>query len=222
MKKTRPIKFDLVIRDLKTIMLKMQFDYFIRKFVNHDLQSIDLKRYLQILRSTRTSKSRAIAELDLVYKHIEAWNVFLTSSASHLVVLESDAIIPDEKRLLTFLDNLCDISNEDFVSLTWPFTYSQLGIAESKIEFDEKYTQIECLITNTTAGYILPRKLATRFVKMVREHKSERLLAIDWLMNQMFMRIQRLEGMNGKTIVPMNELVINGSLVGRYSSEIPG
>jgi len=78
------------------------------------------------------------------------------------------------------------------------------------------------LITNTTAGYVLSRNLAAKLVKVIQESRLERLLAIDWLMNQVFMQIQKQDGKNRNTIVPNRELVINGSLVGRYESAIQG
>jgi len=217
-----PTKLDFILRDLKMKMLRFRFDSFVQQTLNSEFRHSKFKKISQIFRSSQTNRSRYFAELDLVVKHIEAWEHFLNSSASHLVLLESDAIISDEKNLAEFLNNLCDISSEDFVSLSWPFTTSQLGIRDSSIEHRPNYFQVGILITNTTAGYVLSRNLAAKLVKVIQESRLERLLAIDWLMNQVFMQIQKQDGKNRNTIVPNRELVINGSLVGRYESAIQG
>jgi hypothetical protein len=216
----QPTSLDLFVRNLKMkktqICLRTRIHKFSRLRVNRQY----IKSIWRIIRAKPITKAKALSEIDLADKHFKSWRDFLHSSAEHLIVLESDAIIEDRKGLLKLLNRLNCFSSQDFICLTWPFSNLELGLPEFN---DPMFEDVHCMdlqLTNTTAGYVLSRELAAKLLDQATKGIFERTVAIDWFMNECFMNFQREKGWSGMTIVPNNELIVNGSLAGEYVSGI--
>jgi GR25 family glycosyltransferase involved in LPS biosynthesis len=166
------------------------------------------------------TRTQALAEIDLTGKHIAAWKSFIFSDAEYLVVLESDALIRNSKKFQMFLRSLDQFEKHDYISLTWPFSNELLGLSQTAPLKNKTYFTINFQLTNTCAGYILSKDLAQKLLEKAENGRVERKIAIDWFMNQMFAELRKREKWNMRTIVPNQELVINGSMVGEYVSGI--
>jgi hypothetical protein len=216
----QPTTLDLFIRNLKMKKTQIYSQTRIHKCSRSIVNRQYIKSIWRIIRAEPITKAKALSEIDLSQKHFKSWRDFLHSKAEHLIVLESDAIIEDKKGLLKLLSRLNCFSSQDFICLTWPFSNPELGLPEFNDWMLEDVRRMDLQLTNTTAGYVLSRELAAKLLDQATKGIFERTIAIDWFMNECFMNFQREKGWSGMTIVPNNELIVNGSLAGEYVSGI--
>ena len=216
----QPTTLDLFFRNLKVKKTQICLQTRIYKFSRIKSNRQYIKSIWRIVRAEPITKAKALSEMNLADKHFKSCRDFLHSSAEHLIVLESDAIIENGKRLLKLLNKLNCFSSQDFICLTWPFSNLELGLPEFSDPMLEDVHSMDLQITNTTAGYVLSRELAAKLLDQATKGIFERTVAIDWFMNECFMNFQREKGWSGMTIVPNNELIVNGSLAGEYVSGI--
>lgn len=216
----QPTTLDLFIRNLKMKKTQIYFQTQIHKRSRLIVDGQYIKSMWRILRAEPITKTKALSEIDLAQKHFKSWRDFLNSKADYLIVLESDAIIKDKKRLLKLLSRLNCFSSQDFICLTWPYSNPELGLPEFNDPMLEDIRRMDLQLTNTTAGYVLSRDLAAKLLDQAKKGILERTISIDWFMNECFMHFQREKGWNGMTIVPNNELIVNGSIAGEYASGI--
>jgi hypothetical protein len=215
-----PTVLDLRIRTARLIIARIRTNIHIRRNSKNQFYGKQIKEFWKIIINTNVNKVKANAELDVVAKHVSSWNHFIDSNADYLVVLESDAIVADEKQLQIFLARLETFEKVDFISLAWPFSNTELGITEDAVHNYSTFFTISFQITNTCAGYVLSRNLAQKLLIRAKRGKLERKIPIDWFMNRCFIDIQQREHLNAKTIVPNPQLVLNGSITGEYESQI--
>lgn len=217
---SNPTNLDLLIRHVNLLIVKDRTILSIQKKSKERFQRKFAWGLWRVLSTRRTTKAQAIAEIDLTGKHVKAWKEFICSDADHLVVLESDALIGDSEKFLIFLESLNEFKNEDYISLTWPISNELLSLNQIASLKNKTYFTLDWQITNTTAGYVLSKNLAAKLLKRAEKGRIERKIAIDWFMNQIFAELRKKENWNARTIVPSQELVLNGSLVGEYVSGI--
>ena len=211
---------DFYIRSFKLKYARFKFIAYTNKKSRAWINPESLRFTLKILKEAKMEKSKALAEIDVTQKHFNAWKTFLDSPQEFLVVLESDAIIPNLADLGSFLSKLGNLNEMNFISLTWPFSSEQIGLGDWSMEEHNEYREVRIRTTNTVAGYVLSRRLAEEFLTHTRGRRIERFIIVDWFLNVCFMELFRETGSKGCTIIPNHELIINGSLVGEYESEL--
>lgn len=217
---SNPTTLDLFIRHSKLLKVRVRTFLSIQRNFKKNPPGETVRACWRILRTSMISKAQAIAEIEVIGKHLAAWKQFICSDADHLVVLESDALIGNSEKLQMFLGSLNHFESDDYISLTWPFSNEQLGLNAITSPENRTYFTIDLQVTNTVAGYALSKSLATKLLFRAEKGRLERKIAIDWFMNQIFAELRKRENWHARTIVPNQELVINGSLVGEYVSGI--
>lgn len=215
-----PSDFDLLYRHIKLILIRTKLHLSLLKLSKRKKTKKDFITFAQILRMDRMNTDKAIAEIDVTSKHQWAWKTFLQSHADYLIVLESDAKIRSGIELINFINNINKFSESDFISLSFPLDFNEIGVPRNLISMKSQYVEVGVQITNTAAGYVLSRKLAQELYHKSRRQNRNRQIVIDWLMNEFFMQLNQPRKGFGKTILPLQELVINGSLTGTYESEL--
>lgn len=211
---------DFYIRSFKLKYARLKHIAYTSKKSGAWVNTNSIRHTLKILIEGNMKKSKALAEIYVTQKHFSAWKTFLDSPQEFLVVLESDAIIPDLSGLGIFLSKLKNLNEMNFISLTWPFSSEQIGLGDWPIERHNGYREVKIRTTNTVAGYVLSRRLAEQVLTYTRGRRIERFIIVDWFLNVCFMKLSRQTGSKGCTIIPNHELIINGSLVGEYESEL--
>ena len=211
---------DFYIRSFKLKYARLKYIVYTNKKSGAWINPESLRCTLKILKEGNMGKSKALAEIEVTQKHFSAWKTFLDSPQEFLVVLESDAIIPDLSALGSFLSKLGNLNEMNFISLTWPFSSEQIGLGDWSMEEHNGYREVKIRTTNTVAGYVLSRRLAEEVLTHARGRRIERLIIVDWFLNVCFMKLFRKTGSKGCTLIPNHELIVNGSLVGEYESEL--
>ena len=213
-------KNQLYYRHLKLILVRLWMSFRIKRASGRKCDRQDFILALRIIGSRRMDSVKASAELDVTAKHILAWQSFIESNASHLIVLESDAIIENFEQFKLFIEKVRNLPANSYVSLTAPFSLDALGIPKSLVRRNSDFVEVQFQFTNTAAGYVLSRNLTEKMLKICGRQDPRKQIAIDWLMNECFLKLAKCSNSNGKTIFPNSELVINGSLKGKYGSTI--
>lgn len=213
-------KNQLRYRHFKLILIRLWMHFRITRASGRNCNRQDFVMALRIIRTRNMDSKKASAELDVTAKHISAWQMFIKSNASHLIVLESDAIIENLQQFKLFIEKTRYFPADNYVSLTAPYSLEELGIPKSLERRHSDFIEVEFQFTNTAAGYVLSQNLAEKMLKICKRQNPRKQITIDWLMNECFLKLNQCSNSNGKTIFPNPELVINGSLKGKYESTI--
>jgi len=149
-------------------------------------------------------------------KHLALMEAFLASAAEYLIVLESDAQLPDPIKFIESIKSLSLIQESDFplwVSFVKPNVKSQGNLRGLRESASGLITQTKPW-SNTACAYLVNRALATLFVNQhSKQIYSEHLaLPIDWLLNTTFLQLNQAELENGKYLEFSNGPVIHGSI----------
>ena len=136
----------------------------------------------------RQWRSRQIEEF-VTAKHIESWRQFLTSRHDLLIVVESDAVVPDNG-LNGVRDALVELPTRPgaYLNLAGGLDHSNLGIEKLIVERFPGFVSFEPPVTNTSCAYALNRELATGLCAFLEAEPESRALGIDWLFNAFFLR----------------------------------
>jgi len=149
-------------------------------------------------------------------KHLALMETFLAGAAEYLIVLESDARLPDPIKFIESLKSLCLTQESDFplwVSLVKRNLKSQGRLRGVQDSASGIITQTKPW-SNTACAYLVNRALATLFVKQHSKQIYSKHLAlpIDWLLNSTFLQLNQAELENGKYLEFSNGPVIHGSI----------
>ena len=135
--------------------------------------------------------------IQLTRKHILAWEGFLNSDFDYLVCLEDDAFPLAEcgAKLKTLFDRLH--GDDDCL-----YTLLSRGVDQELLKFHDREsnhfadTLFEPPVahTNTTAGYLLSRGMAERFLVEMQNFPTSSLVNIDFLINYLFSRLKSSRG----------------------------
>lgn len=173
-----------------------------------------------IYSSARMSSLKASIEMQLTKKHMRAWEHFLDSEASFLIVLEDDARLNDH-----FISNVADLihsaslgSSPFIVSLCRDYELGELGIAQDISFFGERYIRFMTGAMNTTAGYVLNRSAACLFLEGIDNDPRMKLLNSDFLINCLLLK----NSPKVSCLHAMNALVTNSSVSGDTQTSIKG
>ncbi len=132
-------------------------------------------------------RSRQIEEF-VTAKHIESCRRFLESRHDFLIVVESDAAVPDNgldgvRRALTELPT----KPGAYLNLAGGLDHSNLGIETLIVERPFGLVSFVPAVTNTSCAYALNKELAADLGAFLEAEPEARALGIDWLFNTFFL-----------------------------------
>lgn len=169
-------------------------------------------------RYVKRFKSTINAETQLSRKHIEAYQRFLKTNCQYLLILESDAIIPDVNLLISRIDkSVSDGSAGDLIMVGGHFSIQDLGIAnflDKKSANDDSFL-VNGFFTNTTVAYVVSRRLARELHD--KWPKRRLLCPCDWQIDELLRRTRIIPAV---TLFFDPPLILNGSANGQYASEV--
>lgn len=154
-------------------------------------------------------------------KHFEALSSFLNSKSKFMLVLESDAIIPDKKNFNSTMIKIMKFSTGHegiFAVLGNSYTLDRLGAENISYRIVDGIRIYEKPLTNTLIAYVLDRKAASIIKNRINNY-SDRLpfLPYDWLINWVFCQLDvGVESIIGIEI--LDTCVIHGSITGNTKS----
>jgi hypothetical protein len=162
----------------------------------------------------------------LTQKHLRAWNQLVDSESEFLMVLEDDAVLLESgefrmKQLISSLSN--SNSNQPLlVQISSGFSFEHLKVDHLLLnEFNSNYVKMTRPFINSTAGYIINRKLAENFLDSVSNNPIVLLNNADFLINRLLM--MKYFELKNKNIICFHlstPIVDNASLSGKYESSI--
>ena len=151
----------------------------------------------------------------LTDKHIHAWTSLSNSAAVGAVVLEDDARVRSDTSPVSELLSV-GVDDFDFIDLAGGFSFADLGFPDA-VGGD---LELPGVLTNTTCGYFVSRRLALLLVAMAQERMrvGERL-PVDFLMNY----VNHIPGVadNLRTLLPGRPPLEHGSMRDGTSSIRP-
>ena len=138
----------------------------------------------------RQRRSDAISAF-VTNKHMKAWDTCLESKAEYLIVLEDDAVFGDEsiERIASLVDVVSEMEGPVYVDLAGGFPISALRIGHLAQDRREGLTRYRKPVTNTACAYLLNGKMIDQSMQLLCARPRFRLVAIDWLINWMFMEL---------------------------------
>jgi hypothetical protein len=132
----------------------------------------------------------------LTAKHLRAWEFFMNADADFLVVMEDDVIFKEDSakrfddlvlRALSLMTN----NKKKFIyfDLAGGFNVDDLNLSKVMQVKGEVIAMLKPA-TNTTCCYLISKDLAEYFLNQVYENSYLRLLAADWLINSLFLKLK--------------------------------
>jgi len=124
-------------------------------------------------------------------KHQNAWKQFSASTATTLLVLETDAIwIKDESEALTKFLSAIDVSKPTYISLAGGLDIELLGIDSLIINRPNLSPDNSLLfsrpVTNTNCAYAMNQPMVKLLLKHLESHPGTESLGIGWFINSAF------------------------------------
>ncbi len=149
------------------------------------------KQFKRMLRrGKRVSVARAVSA-----KNIRAWKRMLQQGWDFLLVLEDDVVLAENsnKEIDACVHALRSTDPDDFLfaSLAKALTLQQIGAGGLVTEKTDTLTWFRKPVSNTAAAYVVSRGLAKEFVSLVSRYRFLAQNPADWILNHMFMRLQR-------------------------------
>jgi len=181
---------------------------------------LELARGLRGNAGTQAFRSLTI-EMLVTDKHVRAWTNFLDSTADALIVLEDDAVIREdtELRLRSVLaDDRVDPGGLLYLDLAGGFPLRKLCPPEAVFPLGRDLLRTAVPLGNTACGYALSRSLAGRMVAELTWRPELRRVGIDWLVNELLMRIHLRTPVDCLHTDP--PILGHGSFLGTYRSQI--
>lgn len=149
-------------------------------------------------------------------KHFGLMEDFLEGDAEYLIVLESDALLPDPVKMNQSLALLTLSQSSDFplwVSFVQPNPKSQ-GEIKGFLDSASGLITQEKPWSNTACAYMVNRKLASLFINKHSNRINSKYpaLPIDWLLNSTFLHLTKAELESGRYFEFDTGPVIHGSI----------
>jgi len=183
-------------------------------FFNSNIRKYCSKRTLREI-----GNRNSFIETILTDKHIRAWNAFIESDCEYLICFEDDAVFQDNsaERLSALFDTLIKrgASQFTYVDLAGGCDIKDLQISQLVTIKQGGFTHYSKPVTNTTCVYVLSRLLVSEFLNQLTRRPWLRLIAIDWMINQLFIDIEK----NNSEILCMHSepsIFHHGSTIGAY------
>ena len=136
---------------------------------------------------------RSFVETIITDKHIRVWNAFIETNCDYLFCFEDDVIFLNDST-----KRICDLMDVLLNNMLKHFAYVDLAggcvLADLRISFLETHREggfryYSKPVTNTTCSYLLSKPLVSVFLGQLIKRPWLRLIAIDWMINKLFMLI---------------------------------
>jgi hypothetical protein len=149
-------------------------------------------------------------------KHLALMEIFLAGTAEYLIVLESDALLPNPNKMNDSLRVIGLPQHSDFplwASFVQPNPKSQ-GKLRGLVDPASGFITQEKPWTNTACAYMVNRKLASLFIEKQskRVYSAYPVLPIDWCLNSTFLQLSRAELGSGRYLEFETGPVVHGSI----------
>jgi len=182
-------------------------------------------RVKQMLSEHRTADTTSAKQIEISKKHLRAWKGFLDTQDDYFLALEDDANFlitsptKDSKDAIKELLIELGTSSEGFIaSLAKGFSEQELGVTLTPLPQNNYLSECSAPIVNTTAAYLVNRKLLQRFSDWIVP--NDRFISIDLLFNKLAYQTRARKSetpLHIRCIHSTPPLFDNGSLTGRYS-----
>lgn len=162
---------------------------------------------------TRQWRTRQI-ERFVTAKHVRAWQEFIESPHSGLVVIESDATLtPDSGgRINTALVEVTS-DQPTYVNLAGGLSRSAISIESLAASDVNGMTVFSRPVTNTSCAYAMNRSLVADMFTFLQEFPQMATLGIDWLINAFFIN-QTTKENEVRCLHSQPPALLHGSLTG--------
>jgi hypothetical protein len=163
---------------------------------------------------TEKNRFRTTVEPVLFDKHIYLWTMLAHSDSRGMIIMEDDCRVNGSESKNNVFEKISDLSVDyDYVDIAGGYSFSQLGVSCNS---DIGYVK-QGVITNTTCGYFISRKLALFAITKIQEHSYARYLGVDFFLNYLNVFPHSL---NFKSLLLVEPLFIHGSFSGLEHSSI--
>lgn len=179
-----------------------------------------LKRYVFTTNANRTKMLKhGFIETIVTAKHIRVWEDFIQGGEDLLICFEDDVIFKDnsEHRLINWLietNNQAISSYGIYVDLAGGCAFEALHIDKLQYKQDDFCRYFSKPVTNTACCYAVSRSVVSSFLSEIEEEPDLRLIGVDWLMNQIFIKSE--EYLKCKCIHTFPSIFRHGSFTGQY------
>lgn len=122
-------------------------------------------------------------------KHISAWQLFMSSDHSALIVMEADATLRQDSivRLTEAVAGL-DSAAATYVNLAGGLDSADLSIAHLVTTESNGLRSFSQPVTNTSCAYAMNQPLVSDLLAFLSDVPESGNLGIDWLLNSFFIR----------------------------------
>lgn len=147
-------------------------------------------------------------------KHVDAWQKFVASPSSALVLLEADATFtPDSLRRLTqaLVEVVTDVPT--YINLAGGLDRSAIAIENLATDDLDGMMVFSQPVTNTSCAYVINRSLVVELLSFLDAFPEARNLGIDWLFNAFFVN-ETSKGESIRCFHSEPPALLHGSLIG--------
>ena len=147
-------------------------------------------------------------------KHIQAWQQFIDSSCSVLVVIESDATLtPDSVRGVADAVAELSVSVPTYVNLAGGLSLRDISIEHLAACQANGLTEFTRPVTNTSCAYAVNRSAVFELLSFLSTNPEASTLGIDWLVNAFFIN-QTVKDRAFRCLHSQPPALLHGSLTG--------
>lgn len=158
-------------------------------------------------------------EMIVTAKHICAWKKFVEREDNFLICFEDDAVFKDDSthKTVALIESLSRETVADqgiYIDLAGGCTFEALQVNQIECNRDAGFRYFVKPITNTACCYIINKKVAEVFLSEMNQSPGSKMIGIDWLINQLFMKSEPYMKYFCKHAYP--HLFDHGSVTGQY------
>lgn len=167
------------------------------------------------------AKQRAGAiEMIVAGKHVDAWRAALRRQADFLILLEDDALLPNDvgaaaDRIRNRVES-CGAGEDVYIDLAGGCRPEDLELLSVPQEYADGWIRYGRPVTNTACGYGLAAPTATAFCEMLDRRPWYRHFCIDWLIDMLM--VESLKAGRAITCFHASPPIFgHGSMIGAYA-----
>lgn len=158
-------------------------------------------------------------EMIVTAKHIRAWKKFVKKEDDFLICFEDDVVFKDDSiyKMIALIECLYKeivINQGIYVDLAGGCTFEKLQVKQIESKRDAYFRYFAKPVTNTACCYVINKQVAEVFLLEIEQNPDFKVIGIDWLINQLFMKSETHLNCLCKHADP--HLFDHGSVTGQY------
>lgn len=179
-----------------------------------------LKKYIFTTSKNRIRMLRhGRIEMVVTDKHMRAWKEFFRKEDDLLICFEDDAVFKENSirrvvKLIESVPNEITSSHGVYVDLAGGCSFKELHLDRIEYKKDNSFRYFIKPVTNTACCYMINRRVAEVFLSEIEKSPNLRLIGIDWLISQLFMKSEASLKCLCKHADP--HILNHGSFTGQY------